>query len=154
MREWYWEVQQRGQGPDYFFVGRFDPSTVDRLGEVVHQNMPTTYVHNTRFSVSTRNRGCRSYTCYVDEHTYTRLASRRWWQGENIYYYGVIEVCDNELVFENVLGVSYGETPLLVAVARSTDVVWQGWTIGYSGYSSGDVATGTSAAELLEYLGC
>jgi hypothetical protein len=153
-RDWFWQIQEMGQGPDYVFIATFDPSDAELLAEMVDHHLPPGFVHNQNFINSERRSSCVIYKNYLDQHTHERLvAMRKSGEQENIWYNGEIEVCNHQLIIENVLaGGIYGETKLVIAIAQSPDLRLQEWKVAYSGYSWGEVACGTSAASLLDYL--
>jgi len=154
MRDWFWQIREIGQGPDFVFSATFDESDAERLARVVRQHMPPTFVHNTDFIDADRRGRSARYTSYLDQHTHARQVELRDSATQaSIWYYGEIEVGDHQLIVNIVLlGSGYGETALIAAVAQSPDVTLQTWQVAYSGYAWGEVARGTSAASLLEYL--
>jgi hypothetical protein len=153
-RDWFWQIKEMGQGPDYVFIATFDPSDAKHLAEVVDYHLPSGFVHNQDFINSDRRSSCIIYKDYLDQHTYDRLvAMKEDGEQKNIWYNSEIEVCNHQFMIENVLaGGMYGETELMIALAKSPDLTLQEWKVAYSGYSWGEVACGTSAASLLDYL--
>lgn len=154
MREWFWQIEELRQGPDYVFLATFAPHQAQRLAQLVRQHVPPGFVPNTNFINPQRRDPCMVYASYLDQHTHERLVAMRANQTvENVYYSGEIEVRDHQLVIANILaGGPYGETPLLIALAQAPDLTLQEWVVGYNGYAWGEVARGNNAASLLTYL--
>jgi hypothetical protein len=155
-RNWFWQIEEMGNGPDYFFCATFDKSDTEHLAALVRQHLPSIYVQNTEqvFPGKAHCSGCTVYESYCDQHTYDRaLQMKQSGRQESIYYYAEIQVCDHQLCIDHVLsGGIYDDTALVIALAQSSDLTLNEWTIGYKGYSSGEVARGTSALSLLAYL--
>ncbi|MBX7221447.1 MAG: hypothetical protein K1Y36_15970 [Blastocatellia bacterium] len=154
MREWHWAIIERSQGPDYYFWARFSKDSAEALINLVGEHHPQSYRVNAKFGVSNR-RWRKRHLCLLDRYTFEKFEAARWWESRHSYIYGVIEVCDNELSVDNVLpATSYEETEMLVAIARSPQVKWEGWKIMYGGdgYAGGCVAEGTNGEEFLAYL--
>ncbi len=153
-REWFWQIQEMGQGPDFVFIATFAPSDVEQLAAVVRNNLPHGFIRNQDFMDSHSRGESKVYDSYLDQHTHNRLVSMQAHGAqESIWYYGHIEVRDHQLMVQEILaGGMYGGTSLIIAVAQSPNVMMQSWKVAYDGYSWGEVAQGTSASSLLDYL--
>jgi hypothetical protein len=153
-REWFWQIQDMGQGPDFVFIATFVSSDADRLAAVVRDNLSPGFVDNKDFIDSPRRSDSRIYDNYVDQHTHNRFVSRQeHGEQESIWYYGEIEVRDHQLMIQEVLaGGIYGGTSLIIAVSQSPNLMMKEWKVAYNGYSWGEVAQGSSALSLLDYL--
>lgn len=154
MRDWFWKIEEIRQGPDYIFIATFAEEDAENLARLVQQHLPPNFVEDNQ-SIKPEWRGnSHHYHLYLDRHTYQRLQTMRENNTqENIWYYAEIEVCDHELKLSNILAAgNYGETPLLAALASSSELTLKNWKVVYAGYTVGDVASGSSASSLREYL--
>ena len=157
MRNWFWKIEEIRQGPDYIFIATFAEQDAENLARLVQQHLPPDFIEEDTQFIKPEWRGdCHYYHLYFDRHTYQRSQMMRENNTqENIWFYAEIEVADHELKLSNILaGINYGETPLLAALANSSELTLTNWKVVYAGYSVGDVASGSSASSLLEYLGC
>lgn len=157
-RNWFWEIKETGQGPDYVFLASFDSADAARLADLVHEH-PLPGFQCDIDAKAQSYRDCKIYDVYCDEHTYGRLkAMRATGEQKNIWYYTNIEVCDNKFSIERVLAGSVDtlqpqtETNLILMLVQSPQLTLVEWRIAYTGYSSGLINSGTSSAELLAYL--
>ncbi len=154
-RDWFWQIKETGQGPDYFLSATFGPSNAERLVAIVPQHLPAGFVPDEEFFVAQNRAKYRIYDCYIDQHSYNRLVALQE-KGDELFlsYYGTIEVRDHELLISHYCGFYYDEGELVMAIAESSDLTLQEWKVTYGGnlYAWGEVAGGTSAEELLDYL--
>lgn len=154
-REWFWEIEQAGQGPDYIFTARFAAGEAEHLAGVVRAHLPPNFAPTPDFFDAQRRAAHTLYTHYLDQHTYDRLVAQQASASrENIWYYGEIEVCDHELTVRNILaGGRYGETGFILAVIQSAGLTVQAWQVAYGGdMGGGEIAQGSDAASLVAYL--
>ena len=151
-RDWFWEIRAMGQGPDFHFLAEFEPSDAERLAAIVREQLPSGYRRNDDLD---HLRGASGfYDCYIDQHTLDRLSlMRESGVEESIWYHGEVEVRDNQF-FANIFltGSGYGETDLIAALTQSSELSLRYWRVAYGGYSWAEVASGTTAAELWNYL--
>ena len=147
LRDWFWQLEASGLGPDHFFAVRFMPNQAKLLLQVARQFMPIGFVAEDLSDSGQR---------FTDQRTFDALNSmRKSGIQSNIYITSSIEICDANVSIEN----SYarheeGETAFLVALFRAEGLTVQDWRVfaGGSGYDSIEVARGDSAALFLEYL--
>ena len=155
-RSWFWQIEEIGNGPNYFFYATFDKSDAERLPILVRQHLPSIYVYTEEgfFPGNAHFSDCVVYERYCDQHTYDRaLQMKKSGIQESIYYYAEIQVCDHQLFIDHVLsGGIYDDTALVIALAQSPDLTLNEWKVGYNGYSWGEVARGASSLSLLAYL--
>ncbi len=146
-RDWFWQLEASGLGPDHFIVVRFLPSQAETLLRVACQFMPIGFVAE---SVSEGRRR------FIDQRTFEGLKSMlEVGATSNIYISSSIDVRDGILTIENTYARHEdGETAFLMAVLQSSDLSLQHWRVfaGGSGYDSIEVARGEGAALFVEYL--
>ena len=149
---WYWQIQAMNQGPDYEFWAAVLPSEASQLADFIAHYLPPNFFQN---PAARPLPGYARYTQYVDQHTYDKLQAQAQGEDNPVWLAALIEVCDHTLSIRNLLGGSdYGETPLLIHLAKSQEVTLQQWRVSYSGdgYKGGNVAQGNDARSLLAYL--
>lgn len=152
MRDWYWQVQALGQGPDAVFSAGVQPPAGLDLASLVRTLMPPGFAPEPGHCAA--DHGGADEQVYVDRHTHERmLAMDAAGVRENLYHYGRIVVSPGRLHMENVLmGHHPAQTELLVALANVPGVVVEDWQIGHAGYSHGEVARGLGGPALMAYL--
>lgn len=159
-RNWDWGIVECGQGPDDYFFATFAPSDANRLATLVRRHpLPGFRYYQYIDGWCSLHRHVSTHDLYLDVDSYPKVKENIWKAGQhNIWYYDSIAVCGSDLTIERGLGglPEYGpiETTLLVALAQSAELTWDKWKVSHAGdgYRSGDVAQGTTAAELLSYL--
>lgn len=160
-RDWFWQLQAAGQGPDWRFSASFAPADAARLAAHVRYHALPGFAHYRVDDGFCARHGHRSsYDMYIDEGNYAQLvANFAGDQAQNVWIYHTIEVCGHDLTIERGYGGypgSHGltETALITTLAQATDLTLLDWAISYrgEGYAAEHVASGTSAAELLTYL--
>ncbi|MFB2970456.1 hypothetical protein ACE1CD_15905 [Aerosakkonema sp. BLCC-F183] len=156
---WFWEIELNRAGPDYLFLATFKPSEGLQLAEEVRQQPLPGFKHYTA-----TNSPCwlhnhnASYDLYMDEYHYEQLvANIEGKNAANIWIYNIITVCGCDLKIERGYGGSLGgevETDLILKLSHSPNLTIVKWAVvcGGNGYNYTDMATGTSTAELLDYL--
>lgn len=167
-QDWFWEIQECGQGPHYYFSATFAPSDAKRLAALVRQH-PLSGFERCHFVGKLINAPCGdcntpgSYDLYVDQSNYAEVMSGIQ-RDEPIVtvahcVWQIIGVCDRNFGIESGYGGITGtenqtDTSLLVALAQSPELTLVDWRVvsGGDGYASVFFRTGTSAAELLAYL--
>ncbi len=155
LRDWAWELTEKGHGPDHFFIARFNPSDAGRLAAWVRRQPLPGFAFDPELS-SGKGSHCASRVVFVDEATAEKLAANR--AGEppgNIWIYNQIEVCDHQLTIERgYASALVDDSNFIEAIIQSPDVIMVEWTIfgGGQGYGAQQVASGTTAAELMAYL--
>jgi hypothetical protein len=146
LKDWFWQLEASGLGPDHFVVVRFLPNQAALL-QVARQFIPVGFVAEGVFE------GCQRF---IDRRTFEALNSiRESGVVSNIYVSSSIEVCDANLSIENTYARHEdGETAFLVAVFLAKSLTLQNWRVfaGGSGYDSVEVGRGDSAASFLAYL--
>jgi hypothetical protein len=152
-RDWFWELEASGLGPDHFFVVQFVPNPSNHLLPVVQQFMLTGFVPETRIMSTHEQIGSQRF---IDQHTFDALKTRRETGiRTNIYISSSVEVHDETLSLDNTYSRHEdGETAFLIAVFQSTNLTVQGWRVfaGGSGFDSIKVARGQNAVSFLEYV--
>jgi hypothetical protein len=150
-KEWFWELLEKGKGPDFFFSATFQEGCGHKLKTLVDKNLPNSYTLNTGFIESLCNRLKTGlvYENYIDKSTYDK-SGQAWFHAE-------IKVRDNQISMLNIYGFSFGgETDLIVALVESKDLNLIKWEINYTdfywGCQSGTLVSGTTASSLLSYL--
>ncbi len=149
---WYWQIQALNQGPDYEFWAAVVPSEASDLADFIAHYLPPNFSKN---PAALLRPGCTRYAQYVDQHTYDKLQAQAKGDDAPVWLAALIEVCDHTLSIRNLLGGNdYGETPLLIHLAKSQTVNLQQWRVSYSGdgYQGGTMAQGDDARSLLAYL--
>ena len=157
-RDWFWEITQLRQGPDYGFFATFDADDAEPLADLVRHHALPNFRHEADAKPS-NSQICANHISYIDEHTYERVeAARVAGEEVSIWYYTHIEVCDCTLASSRILSGSQHpaqpqtDTGLIVALAQSPKLTLVEWKIVYNGYSYGLVESGASAEKLLAYL--
>jgi hypothetical protein len=152
-RDWFWELEASGLGPDHFFVAQFVPNPSNHLLPVVQQFMPTGFVSETRILSNDSQIGSQRF---IDQHTFDALKMmQETGIRNNIYISSSVEVHDETLGLENTYSCHEdGETAFLIAVFQSENLTVQGWRVfaGGSGFDSIEVARGQNAVSFLEYV--
>lgn len=153
-RRWHWQIEELGAGPDYVLKLTFDAATTERLHALVKQHLPPDYVANDITPKPARHAPARLYSGYVDRRTYETLqAALTSAEPRSSWFYGEIEVVDNQVTVRHVLaGGMYDESDLIGMLATTPDLTLTSWHVAFAGYEWGDVASGGGAAELLDYL--
>ena len=149
---WHWQIRALGQGPDYYFWATFRPDEADPLAALVAQHRPPDFLHH--LAARPPHHTIR-YAQYVDRRTYEKLQAQAKGEDIRVWLAATIEVCDHSLCVSNLLGGGdYGETPLLIKLAQTSELILQHWRVSYGGdgYTGGDVAHGDDADSLLTYL--
>jgi hypothetical protein len=161
LRDWFWQLQTTGQGPDWFLFATFAPATTDRLLTVVRQHpLPGFASYHVSNGPCSRHHHDSTYELYIDQRNYEQVVqSFNGRPSQNIWIYHTIAVCGNDLTLERGYGGYPGmhgatETSLIVMLAAAPELTLVDWSVAYGGdgYSSGQLASGTSAPELLAYL--
>lgn len=146
-RDWFWQLEASGLGPDHFIVLRFLPNQAETLLKVARQFLPVGFVTDGLADECQR---------FIDQRTFDALKSmRESGVRSNIYITSSIEIREGILSIENTYARHEdGETAFLIAVLQSSDLNLQHWRVfaGGSGYDSIEVARGEGAALFLEYL--
>jgi hypothetical protein len=152
-RDWFWQLEASGLGPDHVVMVRFLPNWAGVLLQLVHQFMPNSFVPEDDFSGDLQPEGCQRF---IDQRTFDTLKSmRESGVTSNIYINSSIEICDGNLTLENTCARhEVGETAFLIDVLQPEALTIQDWRIfaGGSGYDSIEVACGDNAVSFLEYL--
>ncbi|MFY9227651.1 MAG: hypothetical protein WAQ98_33570 [Blastocatellia bacterium] len=154
----HWRWALGANGPDAIFTAKFEPSDAEKLREVADKNLPSSYVKVKKGNYTSGfydKSKCSVYESYLDTHSYEELNNRGWFENKNVWYYGQMEIFDNIFIIYNVLATTdYNETPLIVALAKDPKLTLREWEVMYYGvgYSSGTVASGTTAESLISYL--
>lgn len=155
-RDWFWQLEESGKGPDHFFSAAFDPNEAEVLANLVRQYLPSGFVSNNDFVEDHWRTDCQCYKSYRDQHTHDGLvAMRANGQQNNIYISSSIDICDHKLSIENMYARHEpDETEFLIAVVQSAGLTLQEWIVfaGGDGYNSVEVARGLNALSFLEYL--
>lgn len=160
VRNWFWEIEKNQSGPDYLFLADFHPTQSQRLAELVRQHPLPGFKYYRAI-----DRPCwlhdhnATYDLYIEEDRYQQiLAQIEGRKVGNIWIYALIAVCGSDLKIERGYGGGSlsgdGETDLIVELLQIPDLTIVKWAIMYggNGYEYKDMATGTSAVELLDYL--
>ena len=146
-RDWFWQLEESGLGPDHFIVVRFLPSQGETLLRVARQFMPVGLV-----AEGLADDGQR----FIDQRTFESLKSMlESGVAGNIYISSVVEIRDDSLILENTYSRhEVGETAFLIAVFQSEGLTVHDWRVfaGGGGYDSIEVAGGEDAVSFLEYL--
>ncbi len=146
-RDWFWQLEASGLGPDHFIVVRFLPNQAEYLLQVARQFMPVDFIAEGLAEGGKR---------FIDQHTFETLKSmQEFGVTNNIYLASSIDVSDGILTLENTYARhQVGETAFLLAVCQAKNLTVQNWRVfaGGSGYDSVEVARGENAASFLEYL--
>ena len=162
MREWFWQLQAAGQGPDWYFVAGFAPAGAERLAAHVRgYRLPDFDHYRVVDGLCTRHQHHATSDLYADRASYPRLvANLAGGRPQNIWIYHAIEVCGPSLTIERGYGGYPGlhgaaETGLIVALASLPEITLVDWQVSYGGegYAPGQAMAGASGAELLAYLG-
>ncbi len=152
-RDWFWQLEASGFGPDHFFVARFESGFAGRLLSVVRDLMPMDFVSEGEASNALQSNGVQ---LFVDQHTFDALQTmQKTGVRSNIYIGSSIEVRDETLSLENTYSRhEVDETKFLLAVVLSADLMVKDWRVfaGGSGYDSIEAARGEDAVSFLEYL--
>ena len=156
LRDWAWELEEGGHGPDHCLIANFAPSDSKKLAQLVCQHPLPGFVLDQELNTHKLNQ-CTIYNVYVDQTTYAQLmANRESGQHKNIWIYSQIEVCDHQLIIERSFGVRgrQNEIELIEMLLQSPEVKLVDWKVigGGQGYSETQVATGVTAEELMNYL--
>lgn len=160
-RDWFWQLQADGHGPDWFFFATFAPAGAERLSRLVREHpLPAFAQYRATNRLCRRHHHTSTFDLYVDQANYAGLvANLTGEQGRNIWIYHTIEVCGADITIERGYGGYPGahgaaETGLIATLARSSELALTAWQVGYGGegYTGGSVASGASAAELLAYV--
>jgi hypothetical protein len=93
-RNWFWKIEESGQGPDYFLKASFAPDDAECLAELVCKHPLPGFVYDGgRVLENPHRRGkCRVYEAFYTE--------RHFQMKGDTFTCSVIEVCDNQLRFE------------------------------------------------------
>jgi hypothetical protein len=159
VRDWFWQIQASGQGPDWFLVASFAADDAGRLAALVAQQpLPGFARYQARAGARQGHRS--DHDIYIDQVNYAVLAANlEGGRPQNIWVYHMIEVCGADLTLERGYGGypdAHGttETDLIRTLARQAELTLGEWSVGYGGqgYPSGQVAAGSGAARLLAYL--
>ncbi len=146
-RDWFWQLEATGLGPDHFVIVRVLPNQAEILLRVACHFMPVVFVAEDLAD------GCQRF---IDQRTYDSLNSmQKAGVVSNIYISSSIEIREGILSIENTYARHEdGETAFLIGLLQSSDLSVQDWRVfaGGSGYDSIEVARGDSAASFLEYL--
>ena len=158
LRHWFWEIEEKRQGPDYIFQATFETSEPTQLRDLVRQQPLPCFHHDPQAQPGFWEK-CAVFDCYFDEHTYHRMEEgRRQGKAENIWYGTFIEVIDDRICIQRILSGSQEppqpmtETNLFLFLADSPLLTLTKWFIAYNGYSWGLVAEGENATSLRAYL--
>jgi hypothetical protein len=152
-RNWFWEIEESGQGPDYFLTATFAPANAERLAELVRTHPLPGFVYDRdRVMENPYRRGkCKLYEAFYTEH-YFQVKG-------DTFTCSLIEICDNQLRLECGYGghksgpvVAKAETDLVLSLAASSEISLIEWQLGYCGDYYGVLASGTSSSELRDYL--
>jgi hypothetical protein len=149
-RDWFWQISEKGGGPDYFFMATFDPSDVRRLSNKVRQYLSPEYVRDENFGRPNRYQHYSLYECYLDKNAYQNMLLKC-----NCWIYTQIEVVDHKLYIENGYGVGRdNDTNFIIALATSPDLTLCNWQVsaGGQGYNYVEIAYGSNTNDLLNYL--
>jgi len=159
---WFWQLQAKNLGPDWFFFAQFAPADAAALSAAVRRHAPPSYSYSRlRDDVCRSHRQPHSYERYSDPHSAPRLqANLAGANPSNIWIYHFIECCGSDLTIERGYGGYIGgtadqaETDLLVALARAAELTLVQWQVvaGGDGFASESVAQGADSTELLAYL--
>ena len=127
-RDWFWQLQASGQGPDWFFYASFAADDAGLLAALVAQQpLPGFARHQAMDGLCARHGHRSAHDVYIDQHNAAALAANlAGVRPQNIWIYHTIEVCGADLTLER----GYGG----------------------QGYPPGQVAAGSGVAELLAYL--
>jgi hypothetical protein len=153
-RDWFWQILETGKGPDCFFTATFDPSNAQRLAELVQRHLPDGFVRDEDFYTPQRRPKYMTYDSYLDSRTYNRMvAMRESGQEQVVSGVGEIEVRDHEFIISHYDSF-YDEKELVMTIAQSSDLMLREWKVTYGGnlYAWGELAKGTTAQELIDYL--
>jgi hypothetical protein len=161
VRDWFWQLQASGQGPDWFLVASFAADDAGLLAALVAQQpLPGFARYQVRDGLCARHNHRSDHDVYIDQTNYAALvANLAGSRPQNIWVYHTIEVCGADLSLERGYGGypdTHGasETALIRYLARRPELTLGQWTIGYGGqgYPPGQVAAGSGGAQLLAYL--
>ncbi len=156
---WFWEVELNRTGPDYLFFATFKPTDAPQLAELVRKHSLPGFKHyratNSPCWLHNHN---ATYDLYIDEYHYEQMVANI--EGKNpgnVWIYNIITVCESDLKIERGYGGSVGgevETDFIVKLSQSPNLTMVKWAVVYGGdgYNYTNMATGTSTAELLDYL--
>ncbi|MBW4621626.1 MAG: hypothetical protein KME17_19970 [Cyanosarcina radialis HA8281-LM2] len=160
VRNWFWEIEANQTGPDYLFFADFNPNQAQRLAELVRQHpLPGFKYYRAIDRLCELHHHKATYDLYIDEYCYESIVAQI--EGKkvgNVWIYDLITVCGADLKIQRGYGGgSLGgdvETDLIVKLLQAEDLAIAKWEIIYGGvgYDYKDMATGTSAVELLDYL--
>ena len=149
LRRWHWQIDELEAGPDYVLRMEFAPADAPMLHALVRDHLPSQYVQNDVTPRPRRYESATSYAGYVDKNTYELMQAKH----PHIWLYGEIEVIDHRMMVRHVLaGGMYDETALVVTLARCPSLTLTSWLVAFAGYEWGVVASGSTAAGLLEDL--
>lgn len=153
-KKWYWELTQKGVGPDYIFTAQFHIDDGVSLAQLVKRYLPAEYVVNTAKPPSPHAKKCGTYASFLDQHTHDRLLQQQaTGTTENIYYSGEIDVCGAQFtIFHTLASGLYDETDMILALADDPALTLIFWSIDYSGDQRVFIKKGRSRNTLLAYL--
>ena len=160
-RNWFWEIESTGKGPDYYFFASFAPVNAMQLAECVSQLSPKGYKHYQAVNLPcSRHRHITDYDLYIDENNYDKvITSIKEQSSENNWVYHTIEVCEHDLTIMRVYGgypefLGDAETDLLIILTREPKLRLVKWSIvfGGLGFKSDEIASGRSSKDLYAYL--
>jgi hypothetical protein len=161
LRDWYWQLADAGKGPDWSLSLSVAPDGFRRLAALVRQHpLPGFSYHAVAGHPCRQHRHDADYDLYVDaRNAESLMANITGGAQRNVWVYHAIEVCGADLLVERGYGGypdAHGaaETGLIAMLAQDPDLALVAWRVSYGGegYEGGDVATGDSAAGLLDYL--
>ncbi|MGI8504602.1 MAG: hypothetical protein ACR2LR_26255 [Hassallia sp.] len=168
-QNWFWEIQECGQGPHYYFNATFALSDAECLVALVRQHSLSGFVH-CQFVGNLINAPCGhgnyqgAYDLYIDQYNYSEDFISLLESGKHRItclhsQWNIIGVCGNELGIECGYGgvtSTHNEigTSLIVAIAQSSEVTLVDWQVnsGGEGYEPVAFGIGKSATELLAHL--
>lgn len=119
----------------------------------VDERLPDTFCAN-NFALLGPHTGavCRQY---LDLDTAGKWQARQRGADVRIWFSAMIEICEPTLWITHTLGgQDFGDTPLVMALAHTTELRLEHWEIGYGGdgYTCGVVAQGFDNPSLAAYL--
>ncbi len=149
-RDWFWQISEKGGGPDYFFAANFDPDDAQRLSNKVREYLPSEFIRNQDFYYPDRYQDYSLYESYLDKYAYENMLTNG-----HSWIYTQIEVVDHKLYIENGFGVGRDhDTNFVIALATSPDLTLCNWQVsgGGQGYNYVEVAHGSNTNDLINYL--
>lgn len=149
-KDWFWQISEKGGGPDYFFTATFDLDDAQCLSTKVLQYLPSEFVRNQNFHYPNRYQNYLLYESYLDKYAYENMLINGY-----SWIYTQIEVVDHKLYIENGYGVGRkNDTNFIIALATSPDLTLCDWLVcgGGQGYNWVEVAHGLNTNDLLNYL--